>query len=175
MTSEERMIAMKTSRGAGASAINKDGTIRAIVPLFIEKNISKDNSILDFGAGKNCTSTKYLLRKGFNVTAYDLWCGKGDELLDDKALNRKYSVVFASNVLNVQSSLLMLRETLVQIYNAIEYGGKFIANYPMSPRKYDLDAASMQTVIENIFNAKVQRVGGTKSAPMWKIVKPFNN
>lgn len=174
MTKEEKMIAMRTSRSAGASAINKDGTIRAVVPLFVERDVDKNKSILDFGAGKMATSTKYLRSKGFEITAYDLWCEDGDELLDDKALNKKYDVVFASNVLNVQSSLQMLWETLTQIYEAVKHGGEFIANYPTSPRKYGLDAASMQTVIEDIFHMKAERVGGTKSAPIWKIKKVFN-
>ena len=72
MTAQEIKIAKATSRSAGASAINKDGTIRAVVPLFIEKNINKNKTILDFGAGKGATSTKYLLGKGFEATAYDL-------------------------------------------------------------------------------------------------------
>ena len=114
MTTQEINIAKATSRSAGASAI-KDGKIRAIVPLWVEQNIDKNKIILDFGAGKGATSTKYLLSKGFDVTAYDLWIGNGDELLDKYALDRQYDVVFASNVLNVQSSLSMLNETLKQI------------------------------------------------------------
>ena len=81
MTTQEINIAKATSRSAGASAI-KDGKIRAIVPLWVEQNIDKNKIILDFGAGKGATSTKYLLSKGFDVTAYDLWIGNGDELLD---------------------------------------------------------------------------------------------
>ena len=171
MTIEEKNIAMKTSRGNGASAINKDGTIRAVVPLFVERNVDKSKSILDFGAGKKCTSTKYLLEKGFDVTAYDLWCGDGDELLDESALSRQYDVVFASNVLNVQSSLLMLRETLNEIYNSVKNGGEFIANFPTSPRKLGLDVESMKVVIESIFRTKAEKVGGTKSAPIWRVKK----
>ena len=113
MTSEEIRIAKATSRSAGASAI-KNGTIRAVVPLFVEKNVDNRKTILDFGAGKGATSTKYLLSNGFDVAAYDLWCGEGDELLDKYALDRQYDVVFASNVINVQSSMEMLRETLTQ-------------------------------------------------------------
>ena len=169
MTTQEINIAKATSRSAGASAI-KDGKIRAIVPLWVEKNIDKDKTILDFGAGKGATSTKYLLSKGFDVAAYDLWVGNGDELLDKFALNRQYDVVFASNVLNVQSSQSMLNETLKQIYDTVKDGGEFICNYPQSPRKMLLTSEEIERIILTVFGS-IKRVGGTKSAPIWKAIK----
>lgn len=172
MTNEEIKIAKATSRSAGASAI-KNGVIRAVVPLFVEKNVDKNKTILDFGAGKGATSTKYLLNNGFDVVAYDLWCGNGDELLDKYALNRQYDVVFASNVINVQSSIGMLRETLMQIYKATKYGGEFICNYPNSPRKMDMAANDIAMIINDVFGS-VEKVGGTTSAPIWRIRKMMN-
>ena len=169
MTTQEINIAKATSRSAGASAI-KDGKIRAIVPLWVEKNIDKDKTILDFGAGKGATSTKYLLSKGFDVTAYDLWIGNGDELLDKYALDRQYDVVFASNVLNVQSSLSMLNETLKQIKDSMKDNGEFICNYPQTPRKMLLSETDIERFLLSIFSS-VERVGGTKSAPIWKAIK----
>lgn len=170
MTNSEIKIAKATSRSAGASAINKDGTIRAVVPLFIEKNINKNKTILDFGAGKGATSTKYLLSKGFKATAYDLWCGDGDELLDKYALDRRYDVVFASNVLNVQSSREMLLETLNQIKSALNDNGEFICNYPVSPRKMEMNSSEIEETLISVF-PNVTRVGGTKKAPIWKVLK----
>ena len=170
MTNQEIKIAKATSRSAGASAINKDGTIRAVVPLFIERNIDNSKAILDFGAGKGATSTKYLLDKGFNVTAYDLWCGDGDELLDKNALDKQYDVVFASNVLNVQSSIMMFLETLEQIYKAVKDDGEFVCNYPNSPRKMALGASVVGAMIKKKFG-NIEMVGGTKSAPIWKVKK----
>ena len=169
MTTQEINIAKATSRSAGASAI-KDGKIRAIVPLWVEQNIDKNKIILDFGAGKGATSTKYLLSKGFDVTAYDLWIGNGDELLDKFALNRQYDVVFASNVLNVQSSQSMLLETLTQIKNSIKDNGEFICNYPQSPRKMVITTADIEEILCSTFSS-VKRVGGTKSAPIWRVIK----
>lgn len=170
MTNYEIKIAKATSRSAGASAINKDGTIRAVVPLFIERNIDNSKAILDFGAGRGATSTKYLLNKGFDVTAYDLWCGDGDELLDNCALNKQYDVVFASNVLNVQSSIMMFLETLEQIYKAVKDDGEFVCNYPNSPRKMVFGASVVGAMIEKKFG-NIEMVGGTKSAPIWKAKK----
>lgn len=165
-------IAKRTSRSSGASAINKDGTIRAIVPLWVEKNVDKSKTILDFGAGRWCTSTKYLKQKGFeNIVPYDLWCGDGDELLDAQALDRTYDVVFASNVLNVQSSLDMLHETLWQIWDALNYGGEFICNYPSSPRKMNLTADEIDHFIVATLGVIPEIVGGTKSTPIWKVKK----
>lgn len=165
-------IAKRTSRSSGASAINKDGTIRAVVPLWVEKNVGKNKTILDFGAGRWCTSTKYLKQKGFeNIVPYDLWCGDGDELLDAQALERTYDVIFASNVLNVQSSLDMLYETLWQIWDALNYGGEFICNYPNSPRKMDLTVDEIDHFIAATLGVIPEIVGGTKSAPIWKVKK----
>lgn len=173
MTNHEIQIAKATSRSAGASALNKDGTIRAVVPLFIEKNIDNDKTILDFGAGKGATSTKYLLSKGFNVTAYDFWCGDGDELLDRYALDKQYDVVFASNVINVQSSKEMLKETLMQIYKVTKYGGEFICNYPSSPRKMSMNADNIAKFIKEMFG-NIKLVGGTKTTPIWSAMKMIN-
>lgn len=170
MTAQEIKIAKATSRSAGASVI-KDGKIRAVVPLWVESNVDKSKTILDFGAGKGATSTKYLLSKGFDVVAYDLWVGNGDVLLDKFALNRRYDIVFASNV---QSSLLMLFETLNQIKQVMNNNGEFICNYPQSPRKMDLKETDIEKILLSMFGF-VERVGGTKSAPVWKAIKTQQN
>ena len=136
--------------------------------------MDKSKTILDFGAGKGATSTKYLLSKGFDVVAYDLWVGNGDVLLDKFALNRQYDIVFASNVLNVQSSLQMLFETLNQIKQAMNNNGEFICNYPQSPRKMDLKETDIEEILFSMFGF-VERVGGTKSAPVWKVIKTQQN
>lgn len=166
MTAQEIKIAKATSRSAGASVI-KDGKIRAVVPLWVESNVDKSKTILDFGAGKGATSTKYLLSKGFDVVAYDLWVGNGDVLLDKFALNRRYDIVFASNV---QSSKEMLLETLNQIKSVLKDDGEFICNFPISPRKMEMNGHEMEEVLTSIF-PNVSIVGGTKSAPIWKVVK----
>lgn len=173
MTAQEIKIAKATSRSAGASAI-KDGKIRAVVPIWVENNVDKSKTILDFGAGKGATSTKYLLSKGFDVVAYDLWVGNGDVLLDKFALNRQYDIVFASNVLNVQSSLQMLFETLNQIKLVMENNGEFVCNYPKSPRKMDLKGTDIEEILLSMFDS-VERVGGTKSAPVWMVKKSQQN
>jgi len=169
-TEQEIKIANSTSRSAGASAFNKDGTIRAVVPIFVEHNVNKNNRVLDFGAGKGAVHTKYLRSLGFNVTAYDFGNNCSSDH-DANALLNKYDTVFASNVLNVSSSLGMLLTTLNQIYNALENGGEFICNYPTSPRKLSITPKDLKSIVEMKFGNCVELVAGTKSAPVWKINK----
>lgn len=171
----EIKIANATSRSGGASAINKDGSIRAIVPKYVAEYISKENSVLDFGAGKGVVHTKWLRKEGFNVTAYDFGDNIVEGLHDKEALQKQYKVIMASNVLNVQSSLGMLLQTLEQIDNSLEPGGEFICNYPASPRKMLLTANDLKEILQSIFKGKIERVGGTSSAPLWKVQKTYIN
>lgn len=170
---EEIKIANATSRSGGASAINKDGSIRAIVPRYVSEHMSKENSMLDFGAGKGAVHTKWLREEGFNVTAYDFGDNVVEGLHDKDALSKQYKMIMASNVLNVSSSLDMLLETLHQIDNSLEPGGVFICNYPASPRKMELTANDLKEIIQSIFNGRIERVGGTSSAPLWKVQKSY--
>ena len=171
----EIKIANATSRSNGASAINKDGSIRAIVPKYIAEYINKEDSVLDFGAGKGAVHTKWLREKGFDVTAYDFGENCIEGLHNKNALQKQYKVIMASNVLNVSSSLNMLLETLSQINNSLESGGEFICNYPSSPRKMELSANDLKEILQSIFKGRIERVGGTASAPLWKVQKRHLN
>lgn len=175
-TLEEIKVANSTSRSGGATAIGKDGTIKAIVPIFVSKNVDKQCSILDFGAGKTAMHTQWLKNNGFkNVTAYDFGANCIEGIHDSAAISRKYDVVFASNVLNVSSSIKMLMETLDQIYYTVKHGGKFICNYPSSPRKMNITTNELKEIIQMKFGADVEMVGGTRSAPLWQVIKPLLN
>ena len=171
----EIRIANATSRSNGASAINKDGSIRAIVPKYVAEHINKEDSLLDFGAGKAATHTKWLREQGFNATAYDFGDNLIEGLHDKNALQKQYKVIMCSNVLNVQSSMAMLLETLKQIDGSLEPGGELICNYPASPRKMGLEANDLKEIIQSVFKGRIERVGGTSSAPLWKIQKSYIN
>ena len=171
----EIKIANATSRSYGASAINNDGTIRAVVPKYVAEHIDKECSILDFGAGKGAVHTQWLRDEGFDVTAYDFGDNVVEGLHDRNALHRQYKVIMASNVLNVSSSLDMLLKTLKQINNSLEPGGELICNYPASPRKMVLTANDLKKIIQSIFKGEIERVGGTTSAPLWRIQKKYMN
>jgi hypothetical protein len=174
-TNDEIRIANTTSRTNGASARNKDGSVRAIVPKWVASFVSKGVSILDFGAGKDAVHTKWLREQGFNVTAYDFGSNCIEGLHDKDALSKTYKIVMASNVINVSSSYDMLVGTLRQMYNSLEYGGTLIMNYPASPRKMDLTAKELESIIEKVLMCEVARAGGTYSAPLWTITKPYLN
>lgn len=174
-TQQEVKIANSTCRNAGASAFNTDGEIRAIVPKYVSRSIDKDKSILDFGSGKQAVHAQWLRKQGFNVAAWEFGENFVEGVHDKDALSGKYSVVYASNVLNVQSSMSMFLETLMQIYNSLETGGALICNYPASPRKMLLNAIDMAALIQTVFGSWPERVGGTASAPLWKVQKPYGN
>lgn len=159
-------IANLTSRSKGAVGS------RALVPQYVEKIAGPKDQILDYGAGKHAAHTTYLRDKGFNVTAHDFGANVDPELHDPTALKKKYSIVFASNVLNVQSSISMLAMTLDQIKSVLTSNGQFIGNLPMTPRKStDLNADVLQQELAKRFNV-VTRIGGTKQAPVYLAKNP---
>ena len=150
------------------SVFDKDGNIRSVVARFVEENINPAAKILDFGCGSEFIQGKYLIQQGFDVDAWDFGNNKPCECVD--TLEQIYDVVYASNVLNVISSLSMLTETLDQIYNCMKDGGVFVANYPKSPRKTLLTEEDLQEIIQEKFNGQVSRIHGT-SSPMWVFTK----
>ena len=156
-TEKEIREVNKTARSNGASAINSDGTIRAIVPNFILKNIKeyRDKTILDFGAGKDAIHTKWLRENGLNIIAYDFGDNCIEGIHDKNALDKRYDVIFASNVLNVQSSDVMMMATVYQIHKSLKKGGIFIFNYPISPRKSDMPEWEVIGLVSDIFKAEV--------------------
>lgn len=175
-TKDEIRIANATSRTNGASAKNKDGSVRAVVPRYVAQYINKEESLLDFGAGRDAVHTQWLRELGFNATAYDFGENCIEGLHDKDALNKQYKVIMASNVLNVQSSIQMMFTTLRQIRDSLEYGGKFVCNYPSSPRKMDLlTAGDVACMLRQTFGGSVERVGGTSSAPLWVVRKEYLN
>jgi len=157
-TEDEISIATSTARSAGAIGP------RALVPRTVQKVASPDDTILDFGAGPEEAHAQNLREDGFNVTAWDF--GKNPE-----AIYRQYDIVYASNVLNVQSSLDMLERTVGQIAGLVRPGGTFIGNLPLSPRKFqDLNPQTLETILSRYFT-DIERVGGKSNAPVYMAKK----
>lgn len=142
------------------------GSVFGQLPKLYRMPIPKRTSILDFGAGRDATGTKHLKKKGHNVTAYDFGANV-NENHSRNALSRKYGVVLASNVLNVQSTPQALNRTLKQIRNAIAPNGYALANYPQSPRKLNLSGEQMRDRLARHFQVEV--VDGGLSAPIFKL------
>lgn len=161
-TDDEISIANKTSRSSGSVSG------KALVPRYVEANVDKGASILDFGAGKDAIHSKRLKDSGYeNITAYDFGANSKDGIHDPNALSKKYDCVFASNVLNVQSSMPMLTKTLDSIRKAVKSGGIFVGNFPASPRKSeDITNDVIVKELQKRFKS-VEMVGGTKQAPVF--------
>ena len=160
-------IANKTSRAGGAVGNN------AVTPKVVKSLFSPEDkkTILDFGAGKAAIQTLNLRAEGYDVTAYEFGDNVIDGLHDKNALERKYDVVYASNVLNVQSSPRMLFNTLGEIWEALNDGGVFIANYPASPRKMHLTVSELTNELEEGFI--VERIPGKNI--IFKLTKKQND
>jgi hypothetical protein len=158
-------IANSTSRTSGAVGA------KAITPRYVESIANAKQTVLDFGSGKDAAHAKRLREKGLNVTAHEFGDNQ-NENHDPDALSRQYDHVYASNVLNVQSSKPMMHETLNQIHRAVKKGGSFTGNFPMSPRKADdIDADHVHQELEKRFET-VKRVGGSKKAPLFHATNP---
>lgn len=169
MTIEEIKIANSTYRRRGSSVFDKDGNVRSVVARYIEGHVDKCKKILDYGCGSEFIQGNYLRQQDFDVDGWDIGVNKPKNCVSE--LRHIYDVVYASNVLNVISSESMLMETLDQIYNCLKPGGLFISNYPAAPHKMDIDVHLLGDVIQGKFGGAIQMVGGTKSAPIWRVVK----
>lgn len=160
-SSSEIAIANSTSRALGAVGA------KAITPAYVEKIAKKGHTILDFGAGKAAAHAERLKAAGLKVTAYEFGSNVDRTLHDVNALTRMYDIVYASNVLNVQSTPEMMTKTLQTVRKATKPTGVFVANFPSEPRKMPtLRAADLQAQLLTFF-ATVERVGGTGQAPLW--------
>lgn len=152
MHHDQIVRANRTSRNWKTTAIDK----------IIRDIISKNDIVLDFGAGKNAIQALRLQDEGYKVVAYDFGKNLNPSIHDPDALSRQYDLVYASNVINVQSSLKMLHETLSQIISVLKPQGKFIANYPKDPRMLGLSEERMIKELKKYFQS-IQRYPGTKN------------
>lgn len=145
---EEVLVANKTFRATPRVGLN------AIVPRYILENFDnqKDLEFLDFGSGKVAMHCCKLREKGFKVDAYEF--GENyDEKIHVKYLEKKYDVVYCSNVLNVQSSVAMLKTTLLDICSFLKKNGTMVCNYPKEPRKLqNFENNDLLEILENFFD-----------------------
>jgi hypothetical protein len=138
---------------------------KAVVPKLVPGVAKKSDKILDFGAGTKAIHTVALRKQGYDVTAYDIGANVDPRTHDTKALSKKWDVVYASNVLNVQPSPAHLVGLVQTLASVVKKGGTLVANYPPSPRKSGLTVAEVEGVLRGGFSA-VTRVKGV-SSPTW--------
>ena len=167
-TPEETIIANKTSRNSAAIGMN------AITPRFVKQYIDEVRGLddeflmLDFGAGKSAAHAQKFVEGGYPCLAYEFGENVDPRVHCELALLNQYDIVYASNVLNVQSSVPMLMETLDTVKSVMAEFGVFFANYPNNPRKMPITTGEMRDLLLKKFDSVI-RVAGTKNAPVWLI------
>ena len=146
--------ANRTSRSNGAVGP------KALVPRIVREWIGVTDRVLDFGAGKKAIHAVQLRREGYNITAHEFGANCCPGIHDPYAIRQYfYDLVYASNVLNVQSSIRMLRQTLSQMYFTLKPGGIIIANFPKHPRKIvGLTPTDIGILIGEFFGVETQTV-----------------
>ena len=147
-----RLFTEKEVEVANATCRASVGRSLPITPRIVGAIAAKGDKILDFGAGTYATYTLELRKAGFDVTAHDFGDNWVKGLHDADALTRKYDIVFASNVLNVQSSVSMMQGTLAIIAAVVKPSGVFIANYPDKPRKLGWSPEQVRAALEKQFS-----------------------
>ncbi len=104
-TLSERTIAAKTSRVMGAVGLY------ALVPKYVASIVKRGETVLNYGAGRavdgRIPHSDMISRAGGIVTNYDF--PENSTIHDLGALDRKYDIVIASNVLNVQTDEMFYR------------------------------------------------------------------
>lgn len=144
-TDHEIKIANATARTRGVVGP------RAKVPRIVAQSAKPWMRILDYGAGPDATHAKLLRDLGFKVTAHEFGANVRPGIHDPKALGRRYDLVYASNVLNVQATREMLRWTLQEVHRLIDRGGSAVVNYPTKPRKAGLSTEAVRTELACLF------------------------
>lgn len=159
MNSKYLKIVNSTCRSSGA--VGRMAIVPRVLPAFAKKS----DKILDFGAGKHAIQTGCLRDLGYKVTAYEIGDNFNPFYHDPKALNKKYDIVYASNVLNVQPSRKYIHTILGDIKNTMKKDSLFMVNYPSDPRKCDgLGVKEVKGILEKHFT-KVHRIKKTSDIP----------
>jgi len=150
---------------------------KTTVGTHVLENAKKDDAILDFGAGPKATQTKRLKDAGFkNVTAHDVPENRVSEHHTEDALDHKYDVVMASNVLNVQENDKDFTDTVKEMGKVLKDDGHIIANFPKVPRKHkDIQTPDqLEDRLKDRFNVEKIKAGHwkltNKSKGLQKIV-----
>jgi len=164
-TQEQITVANKTSRHS--PAVGAKALTPKMVRTYVDNNRGKEGtSILDFGAGRTAMHAQAMVADGYMVLAHEFGDNVDPKVHCQLALCNKYNVVYASNVLNVQSDKAMLVETIKQVKKCMKWDSVFFANYPLDPRKSGLTTQEVHDILSEHFS-NVMWVEGKKNAPVW--------
>lgn len=147
MSDEERIRAIRSGRRGGF--LIKGGIKKRPVYRYFVSHFEPDEAgrVLDFGATARQTFTRELQDLGYNAVPYDFDIpGSEENLRVDE-----YDFVLASNVLNTQPSLQVLRETIRTIFDLVAPGGLLICNYPKEPRYLHASKQNVKDELQDLF------------------------
>jgi hypothetical protein len=133
------------------------GQHRAVTPHYVAETSKPGECVLNYGCGvadKNgeIPHSKMLRSHGLIVTDHDI--GINARYADAKALECKYDIVMASNVLNVQQTWAMLGRTLAEIASVTRQDGRAVMNFPRKPRRpMQATPEQIESIIQNYFGS----------------------
>lgn len=174
-TETEQAIATKTARGKGAVG-RKAIVPRKVAGIISDRIAGRGDgrclpwTVLDYGSGPDALHARSLAKQfpKLKVTAHDLPANRKPFLHDPLAVYRTYSIVYASNVLNVCSSERMLTTTVHEIAGCVGRYGLAVVNYPASPRK----GTATDGDVHKLLCATFHRVERDRKARVWVCAKP---
>ena len=120
-----------------------------IMPL-LRKKINKNHKVLDYGAGRNPKISKLLTKMGFDVTPHEIGKNQTNEH-DPDALDKKYDVVLALNVLNHLPDHNKIMDSLAEIKSVLKPKGCCIASLPKEPRLIKLSRNKLKETLDDLF------------------------
>ena len=100
-----------------------------------------EDDVLDFGCGKDNYWSNRLSAQEYSIDGYDL-------SIDEYMIEKKYSVILVSNVLNIQETEDQLEDTLDSIMRFAQSGTIIVWNYPSGPRKMSLDMDALHEYVK---------------------------
>jgi SAM-dependent methyltransferase len=129
----------------------------AVTYKIVAELASKTDKILDYGAGPKAYHAGLLREMGFSVDAIDIGNNFNPEVHTIGVFDKKYDVVYASNVINVQPNRDYIDVVLGEIKSLLKPSGYFICNYPSDPRKAGLGVPQITAILKSNFSL-VQRI-----------------
>jgi len=79
------------------------------------------------------------------------------------ALLQEFDVIFACNILNIQADINAMREIIEQCLCVTKKGGRFISNYPLTPRQLDLSTSEVERILFEYFPTVIRHTVGNVS------------
>jgi hypothetical protein len=148
-----------------ATARSGVGGVLAMTPRYVWERAATDDSILDWGAGRKLHYVALGRKRGFTcIDGYDLHTGP-------EPLYTPRDVVYASNVLNVQSCWMQVEIALDIMACCLKPSGYLVLNYPRDPRPCPLHPNDVEGLLKARFD-EVEIVGGERGAPLWECRRP---